>query len=133
MERDNFAKEAWNENMLAQMFGNDVFYIYGAVDKGNILGYCAFYIIEQEGNIANIVVDKPYRRQGLGRQMMDFMTALFKKKGVKTVFLEVNTANASAIKMYRAYGYEILSVRKNYYSQGNEHNCRDAYSMAKNL
>lgn len=133
IEKNNFVGEAWNEKMLGEMFANAACGVFGIIQGGDILGYCALYIVDKEGEIANIVVDKPFRKQGLGRQMMDFMMGLFRKKGVQTVFLEVNTANGAAINMYYGYGFKIISKRKDYYPKDNEHKSSDAFVMAKNL
>lgn len=133
LEKDNFVGEAWNEKMLAEMFANPACGIYGLMQGEEMAGYCAIYSVGEEGDISNIVVDKPYRGLGFGKLMMDFMLDIFQKTGVKTVFLEVNTANLKAVNMYENYGFKIISKRKNYYPEKNEHGSSDAYVMSKNL
>ena len=45
--------------------------------------------------------------------------------GCNDIFLEVRVSNRDALHLYRKLGYEVLSVRKNYYSDPVE----DAYVM----
>lgn len=45
--------------------------------------------------------------------------------GCTDIFLEVRVSNQAALQFYRKLGYEVLSVRKNYYSNPVE----DAFIM----
>ena len=48
------------------------------------------------------------------------MRQLKKDYGVDEIFLEVRPTNSSAIKLYEKLGFENISVRKKYYSDGED-------------
>ncbi|MEJ6018974.1 ribosomal protein S18-alanine N-acetyltransferase [Corynebacterium sp. H113] len=79
-----------------------------------------------EYEIHTIGVDPAFRRRGLARKIMDaLMGAVDSNPGA--VFLEVRTDNEPAIEMYKAYGFEMMGLRKRYYPQTGA----DAYTMCR--
>jgi ribosomal protein S18 acetylase RimI-like enzyme len=60
----------------------------------------------QSGHITQICVRPDYRRRGLGRMLLDAAAVAFWQQGMSEVSLTVTEANAGAIELYRAKGYE---------------------------
>ena len=100
-----------------------------ARDGPEILGHLIFWLIPPEIHILNIAVKSAYRRQGLGRLLLDYLFALGQETGVKEVFLEVRPSNLSALNLYLQTGFVVTGRRKNYYSEDHE----DALLMTKVL
>lgn len=81
----------------------------------DIIGYGIISIAAAEGHILNLCVDAGMQRQGLGRQMLDYLLDRCQKMGVERLFLEVRPSNAAAIALYENAGFNPLGVRKEYY------------------
>ena len=71
-------------------------------------------------------MDKEFQNRGIGnRLLVNSMSALFdnekcenRTKEEKSILLEVDENNFSAIKLYRKNNFKEISVRKNYYGTG---------------
>jgi ribosomal protein S18 acetylase RimI-like enzyme len=60
----------------------------------------------QSGHITQLCVRPRYRRHGLARLLLSIAAAGFKRQGVSEISLTVTEANANAIELYRAEGYD---------------------------
>jgi ribosomal-protein-alanine N-acetyltransferase len=96
---------------------------------GEIIGYAGVWIILDEGHVTNIAVHPKYQRRGIGRQLMEAITAFAAGRGAVRMTLEVRVSNFVAQDLYKQLGYEICGVRKGYYQDTKE----DAYIMWKDL
>lgn len=93
-----------------------LFYVY---KKHDILtGYIVLYDYEFEAEIANVAVHPEFQGQGIGKQLLEY--GLSKLHKGTDVFLEVNRINETALTLYHRSGFKEISVRKNYYSDGND-------------
>jgi ribosomal protein S18 acetylase RimI-like enzyme len=82
----------------------------------------AFAIMHFGDEVAHLnllAVAPEHRRQGLGRQLMRWLTATAVEAGVFRVNLEVRTRNEAARLFYQALGFDALNVVPGYY-QGRE-------------
>jgi len=98
-------------------------------DGPEILGHLIFWLIPPDIHILNIAVKPAFRRQGLGRLLLDYLFALGLETGVKEVFLEVRPSNLSALNLYLQADFVQTGRRRNYYSEDRE----DALLMTKVL
>ena len=58
----------------------------------------------------------PYRKQGVGRMLLDHILNLAAKDGsFESVFLHVQISNDDAINFYKASGFEIVETKQDYY------------------
>lgn len=73
-----------------------------------------------DAELIRIAVDKSFRRQGVGRKLLDELITETKNRNIKDIFLEVRIGNDPAVSMYRAAGFTDAGVRKNYYSEPKE-------------
>jgi ribosomal protein S18 acetylase RimI-like enzyme len=80
--------------------------------KSNIVGFCSLTIknnLWQAGNLAYIdelVVDKRYRGQGIGKQLIDKITAIAKENRCKRIELDTAFHRKDAHRFYEKIGYE---------------------------
>ena len=65
-----------------------------------------------EIEILNVAVDPPFRRRGVARGLIRQLLANYRG----TVWLEVRQSNTAARRLYHAFGFQVNSVRENYYS-----------------
>lgn len=67
---------------------------------------CGFlHIRRHSGYIFNIIVNRPYRRQGLGRRLMTHLERAIVQQGQDWAALQVDRGNTPAEQLYRRLGY----------------------------
>jgi ribosomal protein S18 acetylase RimI-like enzyme len=94
----------------------------------------AFAIMHFGDDVAHLnllAVAPEHRRQGLGRQLMDWLTLTAIEAGVFRINLEVRTQNHEARTFYENLGFDPLGVVQGYY-QGREAALRMSRRLAKN-
>ena len=75
-----------------------------------------------------ITIHDDYQNMGLGTALIRHLLGIARKKGLKKVFLLVNTDNDRAIHVYEKCGFQIeATLRKEHYRRGQY---RDDYRMA---
>ena len=89
---------------------------------GEIIGHMIMMTALDEAHLLNITIAPNWRRQGLGRVLLEHAMETAREKNVKALFLEVRPTNAPAIAMYEKLGFEAFALRKGYYpaEQGRE-------------
>ena len=93
-------------------------YLYVAKLHDKVIGFIVFYVFSREGHIHNIAVDTAYRRRGIGKYLLESALEIIAKNTVDEVFLEVSVSNTAALALYKKYQFQVLDVRKRYYSNG---------------
>jgi len=96
-------------------------YVAEQTDKKCLTGYC--FIWGWEGvdmTISNIGVHIDYRRRGIGSLLMDKIIETAIAEKCPSVLLEVRESNTIAQAMYKKYGFEQVSKRRDYYAGPNE-------------
>lgn len=88
-------------------------------DRG-IEGFCVVQVAAEEMHVHNLVVRPESRRQGLGRRLLDDALRWATETGTRQVFLEVRQSNWAAMALYRAAGFDAVSVRRDYYERPRE-------------
>lgn len=88
--------------------------------EGKLVGYGGFWHILDEAHITNIAIHPEHRRRGLGRRLLIHLLELAVEKGVSKATLEVRRSNAAAQRLYKDFGFQMIAVRRHYYSEENE-------------
>jgi [ribosomal protein S18]-alanine N-acetyltransferase len=92
------------------------------------VGYIGVWITEPNAEIQNLLVLEKYQEKGFGKAFIEYVIDFCKGYNVKDITLEVRASNSRANRLYKASGFKVVSVRKNYYSDGEE-----AWLMMKSL
>ena len=87
-------------------------------------GFILYRCAADECEIITLCVCPQNRRQGNAQRLLSVLEDVLVVRGVTTLFLEVEEANASAVRLYEKAGYVQTGRRKNYYR--NETGRRDA-------
>lgn len=98
---------------------------------GKIIGFIDYMITFNSATISQIAIDKEFRNKGYGTALLNKMEDSFIKSGddaVEYVTLEVRNSNENAQKLYEKNGYKKITIKKNYYADG-----EDAIYMVKGL
>jgi len=82
---------------------------------GEVVGYGIMSVAAGEAHLLNICVAESLRRQGIGRNLLQYLLRRARTLRAQRMFLEVRPSNEVAIAMYRAFGFEVLGVREHYY------------------
>lgn len=88
-----------------------------AKEDGVPVACCGVRNILGEGEITNVVVDKPYRGRKISSQMLFELIERGKEMGIEAFTLEVRKSNRIAIHLYEKAGFVVEGVRKNFYEK----------------
>jgi len=94
----------------------------------------AFAIMHFGDDVAHLnllAVSPEHRRQGLGRRLMQWLTATAIEAGVFRINLELRTHNQAAQVFYERLGFDQLGIVQGYY-QGREAALRMSRRLSKN-
>jgi ribosomal protein S18 acetylase RimI-like enzyme len=83
-------------------------------EAGRIVGNASLLPVSghpQRWVLANVVVHPEYRRQGIGRELVEACLRLAGQRGIQTLILQVNTDNPTAERLYLRLGFRRLSAR----------------------
>jgi len=119
------ASEQWSRTSWQSELTGGSLQVLAARDD-RLCGVIALRFGPDVCDLDRIVVDPRCRRQGIGRSLLAAGLELAATRGVQEMILEVRADNAAAIALYRAYGFEQLAVRGDYYGPG-----RDAMIMRR--
>ena len=125
VEQDSFSIPWSLQAVQRELESERALYYVLEQEDGTIVGYAGLWQVLDEGQITNIALRKEFRHQGYGELLVRVLMEAAWEAGCTEIFLEVRISNRGAIHLYRKLGYEVLSVRKHYYSDPVE----DAYVM----
>lgn len=119
-EQEVFAGEAWSRHDFRRLLSHPA--AYGAVldVRGRFAGYLMAFHFPPQAELVNIALLPEYRGSGLGRELLGSWLVLLGELGVDEVFLDVRVSNDPAIGLYRAFGFEVVGRRPQYYPDGED-------------
>ncbi len=88
-------------------------------DARRIAAFAIMHFGDEVAHLNLLAVAPAHRRQGLGRQLMDWLTATAIEAGVFRINLELRTDNGAARAFYQSLGFDPMGVVQGYY-QGRE-------------
>ncbi|MSQ52399.1 MAG: ribosomal-protein-alanine N-acetyltransferase [Betaproteobacteria bacterium] len=105
-------------------------------EKRELLGYAVLMNVEVEVHVLevhllNLSIAEPHQGLGHGRRMLLYLIDNARRAKAEKILLEVRPSNSGAIKLYTAFGFKQVGVRRDYYpaARGRE----DALVMALEL
>jgi ribosomal-protein-alanine N-acetyltransferase len=84
------------------------------------VGFLVAWHVADELHVLNVATTPPMRRRGIARALLDEALAYARREHVRILLLEVRPSNRAAIKLYRAFGFTALGVRRAYYADNGE-------------
>lgn len=109
--------ETLGEEFLLKGIINNPSMFLVAKQNDKVIGYISGYFIDGIGEIYNFLVDDIYQRQGIGNMLFDKLMEINK---VTSLTLEVRDSNQKGYNFYLKKGFKEISVRKNYYKNGDD-------------
>ena len=111
------SKNPWSKKQLSESVSNPDNLGYLLLVQSKMIGYIIAMPSLDSADILNLAVHKDFKRKGYGSSLIDHLLMNFKKRDIKTLFLEVRKGNFAAIALYLSLGFEEISIRKNYYAK----------------
>ena len=115
------------EDFTYELNQNPFAHIFVLKEQQQILGYVDLWIMYEQAQIASIGVRQDKQSQGYGQQLLAYVMKIAEQSGAEVISLEVRQSNQRAIALYQKNGFQIQSIRKDYYQDNHE----DAYLMIK--
>ena len=128
LEKLVFGSHAWTLSQLMSEWITGLSKFILAFVNSELVGYLIFRQVDEEAEILRLGVKKEFRRKGIGEKLLKKAEELVITQGGKVIYLEVRKSNEPAINFYKKQNFSIVSVRKNYYPDG-----EDALIMRKVL
>jgi [ribosomal protein S18]-alanine N-acetyltransferase len=80
-----------------------------------IVAYLCLWLIADEVHVTNFAVHPAQRQRGIGRQLMGTLLELYRQQGATRAALEVRPSNHPALRLYEAFGFRQVGLRRGYY------------------
>lgn len=114
IERRCFS-DPWTEAGILESIQSETAFAVVAENAEGELGYLMARLSGEEGEILNLAVLPGYRRQGVGRRLLEHGLAFLVGRGVREAYLEVRESNLAARDLYLGFGFRPVGVRPHYY------------------
>ncbi|MBP5467517.1 MAG: ribosomal protein S18-alanine N-acetyltransferase [Clostridia bacterium] len=116
----NTFPDAWDGKMLLSAFNAGNFYGFIAETDGAPIGFITYSVNIDTADLQDLFVVQNQRKKGVGGALIAAFIKDALIRGVKKLFLEVRESNTPAVNLYKKAGFTFLSVRKKYYSDGED-------------
>lgn len=116
LEKECFSSP-WSEDGLKNELDNNFARFFVAFSGGKIAGYIGSHNVLGEVYITNVAVFPEFRRNGVGKALVEFLVDEMKAENAEFVTLEVRKSNFSAISLYEKCGFGKVGERKNFYEK----------------
>ncbi len=113
---DNF----WSASILkSELEKNNSLYFVAKIGK-EIVGFAGITINIDFNELMNIVVRKDFRKQGIGKLLLEKIIEESNEMKKQYIYLEVNEKNENAINLYKSFQFVEVGRRKKYYDGKND-------------
>ena len=108
---------AWSADEFERLLAAENIFADGACDsRGKALyGFALSRQAADEAELLSIAIDPARRGLGFGRTLMQAHLGQAARRGVRSMFLEVEEANGAAITLYQRLGFAQVGRREGYY------------------
>ena len=111
---------AWSVAAVEEALHGDENLFLVAETAAELAAFAIARLIAGEAEILNFAVKKTYRRQGIGRALIQRLLDELHQHSATSVFLEVRESNTAAVAFYRKLGFQSVGRRPAYYQQPDE-------------
>jgi ribosomal-protein-alanine N-acetyltransferase len=82
---------------------------------GELAGYFVLMVAAGEAHLLNLSIAAAHQRNGHGSWLLGEAMALARKRGARSLFLEVRPSNEAGQALYTRFGFRKIAVRRGYY------------------
>ena len=87
----------------------------------HLVGYMVAMQVIDEVHLLNITVAPAFQQQGWAHALLQYLQLWSVAQGANCLWLEVRQSNERALKIYHAFGFEQVGLRKDYYPDSRTH------------
>ena len=98
-----------------------------------IVGYMLYELHKEQLNIINFAVSPSFKRQGIGREMIEKLKSKLHEKRKSSLCVGIRETNFEAQQFFRASGFQVTNTLKNYYEDTTEDTYLMKFSIRVNL
>jgi tRNA threonylcarbamoyladenosine biosynthesis protein TsaB len=121
LQRQTFSNPWGAEAIRWELEHTDVARLYVMHDSaGQLVAYCACWMVFDELHINSLAIDVRRRRQGLARRLLEHVLREAAAAGARAATLEVRSSNDAARGLYEGLGFRVEGVRRDYYQDPRE-------------
>jgi len=121
LQRSTFTHPWGVDAIRWELDNTDVARLYvGETADGQVVAYCACWVVFDELHINSLAVAEPARRQGLARQLLAEVFRDAIRQGARSATLEVRQSNVAARALYESLGFTVEGRRRDYYQTPRE-------------
>ena len=113
-----FPEKNITKEKIHAIFTNEPATVFVVESGQRLVGFSYFLTILDEMEIIDFGVSENFRKQGIGKMLMQHAINHAQEKDIKKIFLEVRADNAAAIHLYESLGFCFVRKRENYYQDG---------------
>lgn len=128
VEKASFS-QPWPFRAFEQYLGRPGFLV---ADAGDVVGYVVADDVSNHGrrigHVKDIAVAPSHRGRGIGATLLENALDVCRKRGIRSVKLEVRASNEPALSLYRRYGFIYRTTSAGYYADG-----EDAFVLVREL
>lgn len=121
LQRSTFTNPWGADSLRWELANTDVARLYLMRDPdGNLVAYCACWMILDELHINSLAVRESWRRRGVARHLLRHVFRDSVDAGARSATLEVRHSNKAARALYEALGFRVEATRRDYYQEPRE-------------
>jgi ribosomal-protein-alanine N-acetyltransferase len=114
LHADSF-RRGWSEDEIERMLADRSVIAHRALIGKNFAAFIVSRLAADEAEILTVAVASAYRGRSIARSLLRHHLGRLMAFGVRTVFLEVEEGNDSALRLYRRAGFVEAGRRQGYY------------------
>lgn len=118
LEAELFTVDPWSIEQFWSELAQPTRAYAVAMDGERIIGYAGAFLLPPDSDVQTIAVSPRDQGRGVGAILLAWLIDRATAQGCRQMLLEVRSDNAPAIAMYERFGFERISVRRDYYERG---------------
>lgn len=120
IEQDEYVRP-WTTTLFTSELAQRTSRRYTVATIGPVLtGYAGLMLVEDQGHVNTLTVDKSWHRRGIGSLLLIDLARNAVALGAHHLTLEVREHNEPAKQMYMQFGFAPIGIRRNYYTETGE-------------
>ncbi len=137
LEKETFQEDSYSCEEIETLITHKCRETFVIRDSDYLIGYISFNLYECQDKIQpkqmkrlyiqSLCINSKYRKQGFGRQLMEYADLQANMYKCESIYLHVKQSNKIAQELYKSCGFTISCILKNYYKK------EDGFMMSKSL